>query len=212
MPPHTFGQPQVSAITRTAISLEYASSKHHNHCPLGMYVVPSIESLLEWNAVFFVHQGYYADAILKFRITFPTNYPERAPTIHFITDIFHPLIGTDGLFSLSGRFRPWRPNEHHVFDILHYIKASFKKHALDKIQESDCLNKEAYRYHNSPTSFGALAAQSSQLSQSNSALFDQDHPSMATQIHSTIDFAEMTAEELDKVRAEIGLKWLPTNS
>jgi hypothetical protein len=38
-----------------------------------------------------------------------------------------------------------RPKEHHVFDILHYIKAAFKKHALDKISASDCLNKEAFR-------------------------------------------------------------------
>lgn len=39
----------------------------------------------------------------------------------------------------------FRPKEHHVFDILHYIKAAFKKHALDKINESDCFNKEAFR-------------------------------------------------------------------
>jgi hypothetical protein len=77
--------------------------------------------------------------------------------------MFHPLIGQDGVFNLSPRFRPWRyilmvfqncywrtydvlcsPKEHHVFDILHYIKAAFKKHTLDKINESDCLNKEAF--------------------------------------------------------------------
>ena len=37
------------------------------------------------------------------------------------------------------------PNEHHVYDILYYIKGSFKKHTLDQIKESDCLNKEAFR-------------------------------------------------------------------
>jgi ubiquitin-protein ligase len=52
--------------------------------------------------------GYYADAILKFNLTFPPNYPERPPAVQFVTDIFHPLISQDGTFSLSPRFRPWR--------------------------------------------------------------------------------------------------------
>lgn len=39
-----------------------------------------------------------------------------------------------------------RPKDHHVFDVLHFIKAAFKKHALDEIKEGDCLTKEAYRY------------------------------------------------------------------
>ena len=45
------------AITRTTVSLEYASLRHTGHCPLGMYVIPSPADLLVWDAVFFVHQG-----------------------------------------------------------------------------------------------------------------------------------------------------------
>lgn len=40
---------------------------------------------------------------------------------------------------------PARPKEHHAFDVLHWVKAAFKKHALDGFQESDCFNKEAFR-------------------------------------------------------------------
>ena len=119
-----------------------------------------------WDAVFFVHQGthaiaatcasgtthsalrlgYYTDSILKFRLIFPPNYPERPPVVQFLTDVFHPLISQqDGTFNLAPRFRSWRPKEHHVFDVLHWVKAAFKKHALDAIQEADCLNKEAFR-------------------------------------------------------------------
>jgi hypothetical protein len=47
----------ISPITRTAVSLEYASLRHSGHCPLGIYVVPSAENLLVWDGVFFVHQG-----------------------------------------------------------------------------------------------------------------------------------------------------------
>ena len=46
-------------------------------------------------------------------------------------------------FNFSNNFS--RPKEHHVFHVLHWIKAAFKKHALDGIKEADCLNKEAFR-------------------------------------------------------------------
>ena len=32
-----------------------------------------------------------------------------------------------------------------MFDVLHWVKAAFKKNALDEIKEIDCLNKEAFR-------------------------------------------------------------------
>ncbi len=36
--------------------------------------------------------GPYAPAILRFRITFPTSFPDQVPLITFTTDIFHPLV------------------------------------------------------------------------------------------------------------------------
>jgi len=116
-----------SPVTRTAVSLEYASLCYNMHCPLGMYIVPSNENLLVWDAVFFVHQGkyfdqvtspspdyhpnagYYTDSILKFRLTFPADYPEKPPVVQFLTDVFHPLISQQtGVFNLAPRFRSWR--------------------------------------------------------------------------------------------------------
>ena len=38
-----------------------------------------------------------------------------------------------------------RPREHHANAVLHWIKAAFKKCALDSLTEEDCFNKEAYR-------------------------------------------------------------------
>ena len=54
------------ALTRTAVSLEYASLRHTGHCPLGMYVTPSPDNLMVWDAVFFVHQGVLP-LLLSFR-------------------------------------------------------------------------------------------------------------------------------------------------
>ncbi|CAL1700996.1 unnamed protein product [Somion occarium] len=210
---NTTDQP-ATALTRTAVSLEYASLRYPKHCPTGMYVIPSPENILVWDAVFFVHQGYYADSILKFRLIFPPNYPERPPAVQFVTDVFHPLISQqDGSFNLAPRFRPWRPKEHHVFDVLHWIKAAFKKHALDDIKEHDCLNKEAFRlYHDTTSSFAALATQSSLLSQSSSALFDKDHPSMAGKGSHSIQFRELKPDKLAALRKQIGLHEWETNN
>ena len=47
-------------VARTAVSLEYASLRHNNHCPLGMYVVPSAEDILVWDSVVFIHRGLFA--------------------------------------------------------------------------------------------------------------------------------------------------------
>ncbi len=173
--------------------------------------------------------GYYTDSILKFRLTFPPNYPERPPVVQFLTDVFHPLISQqDGQFNLAPRFRSWRPKEHHVFEVLHWVKAAFKKHALDEIKDSDCFNKEAFRYvhaclecacvylvaarlvprlyHDTTSSFAALATQSSMLSQSASALFDKDHPSMAGKGSHSMQFKELKPDQLSALRTRLGIQ------
>lgn len=50
---------QGSYLAQTEIAMEYAALRHRDHCPLGMYVLPSAESLLIWEAVLFVHQGAF---------------------------------------------------------------------------------------------------------------------------------------------------------
>ncbi|KAF7301661.1 UBC-like protein [Mycena indigotica] len=69
----------VDPVTRTTISLEFASLGHRDHCPLGIYILPSPDTITVWDGVFFVHQGYFADAVFKFRLTFPSTYPENPP-------------------------------------------------------------------------------------------------------------------------------------
>lgn len=61
-------------------------------------------------------------------------------------------------------------------------------------------------YHNSTSSFAALATQSSLLSQSASALFDRDHPSMTEKVSDGINFRELTPAQLQKCRSSLGLK------
>lgn len=164
----------LNPTTRVALSFEYASLRYNKHCPSGMYITPTPDSVLVWDGVLFVHKGYYAGSVLKFTITFPDKYPDMPPTVRFLTDVFHPLVETrTGLLNLMARFRPWRPTEHRVHDILHFTKALFKVTVLDHINELDVVNKEAFKlYQENRTSFAALAQQSAQFSRSPSALYD----------------------------------------
>lgn len=68
------------------------------------------------------------------------------------------------------------------------------------------LSGRLSRYRESPTSFSALALQTSGLSQSPSALYDRDHPHMGGVAHEGIVFKQMNKSELDRLRSSIGLE------
>lgn len=36
--------------------------------------------------------GPYANAVLRFQIDFPADYPDRPPVLRFLSDLFHPLV------------------------------------------------------------------------------------------------------------------------
>ncbi|KAG8771482.1 hypothetical protein FRC12_003590 [Ceratobasidium sp. 428] len=198
-------KPKDKTLTHAKLAVEYASLQNRSHCPQGIYVVPSERSMRLWDGILFVHQGYYASAIFRFKMTFPSDYPARAPVVQFTTDAFHPLVSTkDGTFSLTPRIPNWSSYDHNVFHVLHWIKASFKKQALDELIEPACLNKEAFRmYQDSTASFASLAAQSASLSQSSSALYG-DGSSNGNE-RDTLAFSRTNASELDKLRSELGL-------
>ncbi|KAH7344770.1 ubiquitin-conjugating enzyme/RWD-like protein [Rhizoctonia solani] len=170
-------KPKDRTLTHAKIAVEYASLHNRSHCPQGVYIVPSEISMRLWNGMLFIHQGYYRSAIFRFKITFPSDYPARVPVVQFVTDVYHPLVSTkDGVFSLAPRITSWSSHEHNVFHILHWIKAAFKKRALDELDEVSCLNKDAFRmYQDSTSSFASLAAQSASLSQSSSALYGDNN-------------------------------------
>ncbi|KAG1806831.1 UBC-like protein [Suillus plorans] len=198
-----------SPATRATLNFQYASLRNINHCPTGMYITPSVESTLVWDAVLFVHKGYYQDSVLKFTVTFPNDYPERPPTVRFLTDIFHPLVDPrTGGYSLAPRFRPWRPKEHQIHHILHFMKSTFKEPTLDKLHEEDVLNKEAFNlatldnsihvagsYRDNRTSFATLAKQSAELSQSPSALYDTS----GSKKNHSLRFIPLKSNEVDQV-------------
>jgi len=45
---------------------------------------------------------------------------------------------------LDWRFPTWRPREDRIVQVLHAIKAAFKRKGLDALREALCANVEAY--------------------------------------------------------------------
>jgi len=60
-------------------------------------------------------------------------------------------------------------------------------------------------YRESTSSFAALATQSSLLSQSASALFDADHPSMSGKNRDGMPFCELSDQQVATLRSQLGL-------
>ena len=80
--------------------------------------------------------GYYTDSTLKFRLTFPRNFPERPPTVHFVSDVFHPLVSQrDGLFNLAPRFHSWR------YDILPHSRFRLPRVLIGQTKGPPCIRR-----------------------------------------------------------------------
>ena len=47
--------------------------------------------------------GPYANAVLRFQVDFPDEYPHTPPTVTFLSDVFHPLVTPLTTYSHSSR-------------------------------------------------------------------------------------------------------------
>lgn len=75
---------------RQQFLLEFAAIK--SRCPEGIYLSPAPTDPTLWAGVFFVREGPYGGAVLRFDIVFPMSYPDAGPSLSFSTEIFHPLL------------------------------------------------------------------------------------------------------------------------
>ncbi|KYR01176.1 hypothetical protein DLAC_02285 [Tieghemostelium lacteum] len=106
----------------------------------GLYVIPSFNSMFEWHCVLFIRNRIYRSAIIKFIVIIPDDFPKTIPTVKFTTNIFHPLISTEGDIDLSHQFPDWASEKYMIAHILCYIKSIF--HNPDKYNHPP-LNFEA---------------------------------------------------------------------
>ncbi|KAK4992689.1 hypothetical protein LTR66_006219 [Elasticomyces elasticus] len=80
---------RLPSFQRRNLRIEYVGLKHA--CPENVYVSVSPDDPALWFGVLFVRKGPYSPGVLRFQISFPSAYPQRAPVVTITTDIFHPL-------------------------------------------------------------------------------------------------------------------------
>ncbi|WPH00231.1 Hypothetical protein R9X50_00305400 [Acrodontium crateriforme] len=90
-----------AALTRQQLRIDFATLKFA--CPKGVYVAPTPDEPLQWSGVLFLRKGPYANAVLRFTIKFPDNFPTRPPVISFLSDVFHPLVTPLTTYTYSTR-------------------------------------------------------------------------------------------------------------
>ncbi|KAF9910125.1 hypothetical protein EC991_007257 [Linnemannia zychae] len=178
--------------------IEFTNLRNPHHCPSGLYVMPAADNMNLWFGTLFVHKGYYRNAVFKFQLTIPVDYPDSRPTVHFLSDMWHPLIDDRGQLALQYQFPQWRPHRDYLFHVLHFIKAIFKKCVLDTIVEKQAVNKEAYRmYRNENTIFAKLTQQRSQLSITETNLYD-NYPA-----NNSIKFGPLSEQEFGELKQKM---------
>ncbi|KAF9895572.1 hypothetical protein BX616_009374, partial [Lobosporangium transversale] len=151
-----------------------------------------------WFGTLFIHKGYYRNAVFKFQMVIPADYPNRRPVVQFLSDMWHPLVDQQGFLALQYQFPQWRPHRDYLFHVLHFVKAIFKKCFLDTIQEKQALNKEAFRiYRQENKIFGKLAQQRAQLSITDSSLYD-NFPA-----NNPIKFTSLSEEEFSDLKQKM---------
>ncbi|KAJ2477739.1 hypothetical protein EV174_004523 [Coemansia sp. RSA 2320] len=142
---NTTGRFYSDHMRRCELRIELMGLSTLGHNPRGVYVMPSLGSINIWYGVMFVKRGYWRDAVIRFRIDIPREYPKAHPIITLSTAVAHPLVRLeDGRFALEQQFPQWTPYSDYIFHALHYLKNAFKNRVLKQLQPRDCYNIRAY--------------------------------------------------------------------
>ncbi|KAJ2400595.1 hypothetical protein GGI23_001940 [Coemansia sp. RSA 2559] len=172
---NTTGRFYSEHMRRCELRIELLWLQTPGRTPRGVYVMPSLESTNVWHGVMFVKRGYWRDAVVRFRIDIPREYPRTHPVITLATPVAHPLVRLeDGRFALEQQFPQWTPYSDYIFHALNYLKNSFKNRVLKQLQSRDCFNVAAYlKFKNDLPQFRELARIDSMKSRMPENLFRQ---------------------------------------
>uniref|UniRef100_A0AAQ5XKH3 UBC core domain-containing protein n=1 Tax=Amphiprion ocellaris TaxID=80972 RepID=A0AAQ5XKH3_AMPOC len=93
--------------------------------PAGVSGAPSENNIMVWNAVIFGPEGTpFEDGTFKLIVEFTEEYPNKPPTVRFVSKMFHPNVYADGSICLDILQNRWSPT-YDVSSILTSIQHSF---------------------------------------------------------------------------------------
>ncbi|XP_034429550.1 ubiquitin conjugating enzyme E2 A, like isoform X2 [Hippoglossus hippoglossus] len=78
--------------------------------PAGVSGAPSENNIMAWNAVIFGPEGTpFEDGTFKLIVEFTEEYPNKPPTVRFVSKMFHPNVYADGSICLDILQNRWSP-------------------------------------------------------------------------------------------------------
>lgn len=87
-----------------------ASFRLQEDPPTGVSGAPTDNNIMIWNAVIFgPHDTPFEDGTFKLTIEFTEEYPNKPPTVRFVSKMFHPNVYADGGICLDILQNRWSP-------------------------------------------------------------------------------------------------------
>mmetsp|Transcript_148091 Transcript_148091/g.210313 ORF Transcript_148091/g.210313 Transcript_148091/m.210313 type:complete len:166 (+) Transcript_148091:203-700(+) len=110
--------------------------------PSGISAAPDDNNVLLWNAVIFGPPDTpFEDGAFKLILEFSEDYPNKAPKVRFISEMFHPNVYADGQICLDILQNRWSPT-YNVGGILASIQS-----LLDEPNPNSPANAEAAKLY-----------------------------------------------------------------
>lgn len=113
------GAPPVAKRARTEPSADHSGQTKRLQGELrslimsadkGISAFPDEDTILRWGGTVVGAEGtVYAGQTYKLRIQFPADYPYTAPTVTFVTPIFHPNVDAQGNVCVDILQDKWSP-------------------------------------------------------------------------------------------------------
>uniref|UniRef100_A0A6I8P0G3 E2 ubiquitin-conjugating enzyme n=1 Tax=Ornithorhynchus anatinus TaxID=9258 RepID=A0A6I8P0G3_ORNAN len=110
--------------------------------PAGVSGAPSENNIMVWNAVIFgfsfgLNFAFFTAGTFKLTIEFTEEYPNKPPTVRFVSKMFHPNVYADGSICLDILQNRWSPT-YDVSSILTSIQS-----LLDEPNPNSPANSQA---------------------------------------------------------------------
>ncbi|KAF8797078.1 Ubiquitin-conjugating enzyme E2 1 like protein [Argiope bruennichi] len=88
----------------------FTSSRLQEDPPAGVSGAPTDNNIMIWNAVIFgPHDTPFEDGTFKLTLEFTEEYPNKPPTVRFVSKMFHPNVYADGSICLDILQNRWSP-------------------------------------------------------------------------------------------------------